>query len=141
MVDGEGWLFTGDLAFMDDKGYLHIVGRKKDVIIRGGQNIYPARIENSLTSLAGLTEAAVVGIPDSFGGESVWAYVLVADDKILDEKQIRAHCRAQLEAHEIPQHIRIVTEFPRSSSGKPQKFKLRELALQEEITNDKKNDL
>lgn len=131
VMDEQRWLYTGDLAMIDRDGYVRIVGRKKDLIIRGGQNIYPARIERHLAALPTIREAAVVGVPDALGGESVWAFVIPEGDAALDEREIIAHCRAGLEAHEIPQHVRIVDDFPRSSGGKPQKHELRKLAIEE----------
>jgi fatty-acyl-CoA synthase len=135
VVDEQGWLYTGDLAVMDAEGYIRIVGRKKDMIIRGGQNIHPAKLEAHISALPGVREAAVVGVPDPLGGESVWAFVIPEVGASLGEKDILAHCRASLEAYEIPQYVRIVEEFPRTSTGKPQKYKLREIALKE-LQND-----
>jgi fatty-acyl-CoA synthase len=129
--DEDGWYYTGDLAVIDDKGYLRIVGRKKDMIIRGGQNIYPAEIEAYLTSHPKIREAAVVGVPSPVGGESAWAFVILEDGAEMSAREVRDYCRAELEAYKIPSHVRLVTEFPRSGTGKPQKFRLREQALQE----------
>lgn len=131
VVDEEGWLYTGDLATMDETGYIRIVGRKKDMIIRGGQNVHPARIEDYLMTMDQIREAAVVGVPDALGGESVWAFVIPEAGSHPGEGDILAHCRASLEPYEIPQQIRIVDDFPRTSNGKPQKYRLREIALKE----------
>jgi fatty-acyl-CoA synthase len=131
VIDEDGWLYTGDLATMDEAGYIRIVGRKKDMIIRGGQNVHPARIEDHLVTMDHIREAAVVGVPDALGGESVWAFVIPEGGTHPGEKDILAHCRASLEAYEIPQQIRIVDDFPRTSNGKPQKYRLREIALKE----------
>ncbi|MCX7680520.1 MAG: acyl--CoA ligase [Anaerolineae bacterium] len=131
VMDEEGWYYTGDLAFVDEQGYLHIVGRKKDVIIRGGQNIYPAEIEAYLVAHPKIREAAVVGVPSEVGGESVWAFVLLEDGVEMTAQEVLDYCRAALEAYKIPSRVRFLREFPRSATGKPQKFKLRELALQE----------
>lgn len=129
--DRQGWFHTGDLATMDEAGYIRIVGRMKDMIIRGGQNIHPANIENQLQAIAGVREAAVVGVPDSLGGEMVWAYIIVEDGAQIGEGQILAHCREHLQAHEIPGQVRLVADFPRTSNGKPQKFELRAMAIEE----------
>ncbi|MEJ2559848.1 MAG: AMP-binding protein, partial [Anaerolineae bacterium] len=110
---------------------IRIVGRKKDMIIRGGQNVHPARIEDYLLTMDQIREAAVVGVPDALGGESVWAFVIPEAGSHPAEKDILAHCRASLEPYEIPQQIRIVDDFPRTSNGKPQKYRLREIALKE----------
>lgn len=131
VVDEDGWYYTGDLAVIDDKGYLRIVGRKKDMIIRGGQNIYPAEIEAYLASHPKIREAAVVGVPAMVGGESAWAFVILEEGVEMTAQEVRDHCRAELEVYKIPSRVRFVAEFPRSGTGKPQKFKLRELALQE----------
>jgi acyl-coenzyme A synthetase/AMP-(fatty) acid ligase len=133
--DANGWFYSGDLAVMDDEGYIRIVGRRRDMIIRGGQNIHAATIERHLVSTPGIREAAVVGVPDALGGESVWAFVIPEDDTQLSAAQIMARCREQLEPHEIPQEVRIVTDFPRASTGKPEKYRLRAQAL-EELTDD-----
>ncbi len=131
VIDEDGWYYTGDLAFVDEQGYLHIVGRKKDVIIRGGQNIYPAEIEAYLAAHPKIREAAVVGVPSAVGEEHVWAFVLLEDGAEMTTQEVLAYCRAALEAYKIPSRVRFVSEFPRSETGKPQKFKLREMALQE----------
>jgi acyl-CoA synthetase (AMP-forming)/AMP-acid ligase II len=136
VVDGHGWLYTGDLAVMDAKGYVRIVGRKKDMIIRGGQNIHPARIEAHLATMLHMREAIVVGVPDQLGGESVWAFVIPEPGTQMSEKDVLVHCRAALEAYEVPQCVRVVADVPRASNGKPQKYKLREIALKELQTHD-----
>jgi acyl-CoA synthetase (AMP-forming)/AMP-acid ligase II len=131
VLDAEGWLYTGDMARIDDKGYLHIVGRKKDVIVRGGQNIYPAEIEHHLETHPLIEKAAVVGVPAAVGGESVWAFVLVKDDARLTVQEVLDHCRGHLEIYKIPSQVRFVSEIPQGEMGKSQKFKLRAAALQE----------
>jgi len=131
VVDEEGWYHTGDLAVMDREGYLRIVGRKKDLIIRGGQNIYPAEIENYLVGHERIKEAAVVGVPAEIGGEAVWAYIILEEGTEMTAEEVLDYCRAGLEAYKIPNQVRFVGDFPRSAMGKPQKFKLREMALQE----------
>ncbi len=136
-IDQDGWLYTGDLAVVDEHGYLHIVGRKKDVIIRGGVNVYPARVEHVLAGLPGVREAAVVGVPDPLLGEAVWAFVVPEAGATLQEADLIRHCRAELEAHEIPQRVRFLPDLPRASSGKPRKIDLRQLALKESQTHDK----
>jgi len=128
VMDEDGWYYTGDLAVMDDEGYLRIVGRRKDVIIRGGQNIYPAEIESFLASHPKIREAAVVGVPAPVGGESAWAFVILEEDAAMTARDVLDYCRTELEPHKIPAHVRFVAEFPRSQTGKPQKFKLRSIA-------------
>lgn len=129
VIDEEGWYYTGDLAVVDAEGFVRIVGRKKDVIIRGGQNVYPAEIEACLAAHPGVREAAVVGIPSPRGGDEVWAFVIPQPGARLDPRQVLDHCRAELEAYKIPSQVRFVADFPRAETGKPQKFALREQAL------------
>lgn len=136
VTDEERWLYTGDLAVIDQAGYIQIVGRKKDVIIRGGKKVIPHRVEQHIEAMAGIREAAVVGVPDPLGVEDVWAFVIPDDGAAFTEQEVLAHCRAALEAHEIPRHVRVVAEFPRTPTGKLQKHELRRLALKELETHD-----
>jgi fatty-acyl-CoA synthase len=129
VLDEEGWYHTGDLARVDEGGYIHIVGRKKDMIIRGGQNIYPAEIEIYLASHPKVQEVAVVGVPSPLGDESVWAFVLTEEGAEMTSLEVLDYCRQELEPYQIPSHVEFVAELPRSQTGKPQKFKLREAAL------------
>ena len=132
VIDEHGWYYTSDLALIDTAGYVRIVGRKKDVIIRGGQNIYPAEIEAYLAGNPRIREAAVVGIPSPLGGESVWAFIILEEDVAMTSQEVLDYCRAALELYKIPSQVRIVADFPRTELGKPQKFKLREKVLQGE---------
>jgi fatty-acyl-CoA synthase len=131
VVDEEGWYYTGDLAVVDERGYLRIVGRKKDVIIRAGVSIYPAEIKRYLEAHQKIKEAAVVGVPAPIGGERTWAFVILEEGAEMTAKEVLRYCRAELEAHRIPDQVRFVADFPRAASGKPQKFILRQMALQE----------
>lgn len=131
IIDEQGWYYTGDLATIDERGYLRIVGRKKDMIIRGGQNVYPAEIENYLVTHAKVREAAVVGILAPIGGERAWAFVILEEGAMMTAREILDYCRSGLEATQIPDRIRFVTDFPRTDSGKAQKFILRDMTLQE----------
>ena len=130
--DENGWLYTGDLARIDQKGYLHIVGRAKDIIIRGGQNIYPAEIESFLCSHPGIQEAAVVGVPSAVSGESVWAFVRLRENVQITIEDVLDYCRGTLEPFKIPSQVRFVSELPRAETGKSQKFRLRESAIREQ---------
>jgi fatty-acyl-CoA synthase len=129
VIDEQGWYYTGDLARMDENGYVRIVGRKKDVIIRGGQNIYPAEIEAYLASHPKVREAAAIGVPADVGGETVWAFVLLENGVQMTEREVLDYCRAELEPYKIPSRVRFVSEFPRSEGGKPLKWELRQTAM------------
>jgi fatty-acyl-CoA synthase len=130
-IDDEGWLHTGDLAVMRADGYINIVGRVKDMIIRGGENIYPAEIEAFLMRHTKIAEAQVVGIPDQFMGEEVCALVRVKTGEELSEDEIREYCKAGISRHKIPKFFRFVESFPLTASGKVQKFVLREMLIKE----------
>jgi len=136
VLDEEGWYYTGDLARMDEAGYIHIVGRKRNVIIRGGQNVYPAEIEAYLTTHDKIREAAVVGVPAAVGGEEAWAYLLLEDGAEMAAREVVDYCRAALEPFKMPSQVRFVVDYPRSETGKPQKFKLREQALREQAPRE-----
>ncbi|MGA2306074.1 MAG: AMP-binding protein [Acidimicrobiales bacterium] len=126
-LDADGWYHTGDLASMDGRGYLRIEGRVKDMIIRGGENIYPREIEDALFTHPGVAEAAVVGIPDPTWGEVVAAFVRpTGDEPTPSEQDLRDYCREWLAPYKTPQHWVFVNAFPLTASGKIQKFKLRE---------------
>jgi fatty-acyl-CoA synthase len=130
VMDEAGWYYSGDLGTIDEQGYLRIVGRKKDIIIRGGQNIYPEEIEAYLCTHSKIREAAVVGVPAAVGGENAWAFVLLEDGAEMGEQEVLEFCREELEPYKIPGQVCVVSDFPRSETGKPQKFKLREEAIQ-----------
>ena len=126
VIDADGWYYTGDLAYVDDKDYLRIVGRQKDVIIRGGQNIYPDDIERYLVSHPKIREAAVVGMPAPVGGESPWAFVVLEEGEEMNPQEVLDYCRGALQVYMIPSQVRFVKDFPRTESGKPQKYKIRQ---------------
>jgi acyl-CoA synthetase (AMP-forming)/AMP-acid ligase II len=126
VIDNDGWYAMGDLARLDEKGYLYIMGRKKDLIIRSGQNIYPAEIEAYLATHPAIQEAAVIGIPSPVSGEEVWAFIIAKPGIELTAKQVLDFCRKELEAYKIPNQVRFMDDFPRTEIGKPQKFRLRE---------------
>lgn len=131
VFDKDGWYFTGDLATMDENGYFRIVGRKKDMIIRGGQNIYPAEIESHLSGKPGIANIAVVGVPDPIVGERVWAFVVPTEGATLAPGDVLNFCRGQLAPYKVPEQVRVVADLPMTSTGKVQKFVLRARALQE----------
>jgi fatty-acyl-CoA synthase len=126
VIDNDGWYAMGDLGKLDEKGYLHIMGRKKDLIIRSGQNIYPAEIEAYLITHPAIQEAAVVGIPSPVSGEEVWVFIIAKPGVELTARQVLDFCRKELEPYKIPNQVRFVDDFPRTEIGKPQKYLLRE---------------
>jgi fatty-acyl-CoA synthase len=127
-IDDDGWMHTGDLATMDDDGYVSIVGRIKDMIIRGGENISPREIEEFLHTLPGVAEAHVVGVPSDRYGEEVMAWVKPAAGATLTGEGLEAACRGTIARYKVPRHWRIVDGFPMTVTGKVQKYRLRELA-------------
>lgn len=125
-IDAEGWLHTGDLGTMDNRGFVRVTGRVKEMIIRGGENLFPAEIENVLLEHPHVAEVAVVGVPDKKFGEEVAAFVRVAEGASLDPGALIAHCRANIAAQKTPRHWIEVSEWPLTGSGKIQKFALRD---------------
>jgi len=128
-IDAAGWLHTGDLAVIDDEGYCDIVGRVKDMIIRGGENIYPREIEEYLFQHPKILEVAVFGIPDEKYGEAVVAWIKVREGENIDAEGIRDYCNEQIAYYKVPKHIIIVDEFPMTVTGKIQKFIMREQTI------------
>jgi fatty-acyl-CoA synthase len=124
-----GWLHTGDVAWMDEEGYLYIIDRKKDMIISGGENIYPREIEEVLLSHPAILDAAVVGFQDPLWGESVRAFVVPASENPLTEEMVVVHCRQHLASYKKPKIVSFVKEIPRNPSGKILKTKLREIKV------------
>ncbi|HEV7234298.1 MAG TPA: AMP-binding protein [Sphingorhabdus sp.] len=125
-VDAQGWLHTGDLGMMDSRGFVKITGRVKDMIIRGGENLFPAEIENVLLEHPAIAEVAVVGVPDERMGEAVAAFVRMAAGASFDPPMLVAHCRSNIAAQKTPTHWIEVSEWPLTGSGKIQKFALRD---------------
>jgi len=128
-IDQDGWLHTGDLAVMDESGYCKITGRLKDMIIRGGENIYPREIEEFLYTHPKILDVQVVGVPDEKYGEEAMAWIRVKDGETLSEEEVLAYCQGKISRYKIPRYIQFCTEYPMTASGKIQKFKLRELAV------------
>lgn len=127
-VDEDGWLASGDLGVMDANGYLKITGRLKEMIIRGGENIYPREIEDFIFTHPKVEEVAVFGIPDKFYGEEVMAWVQLHKGKTLTDEEIRAFCKGKIAHFKIPKYIWFVKEFPMTVTGKLQKYRMREIA-------------
>jgi len=130
-VDGEGWLHSGDLGVMDAEGYVQVVGRLKDMIIRGGENIYPREIEEFLFTHPKIQDAKVVGVADEKYGEAVCVWVQLKEGERLSEDEIRAFCKDHIAYFKVPRYIRLVEEFPMTVTGKVQKYKMREIMEKE----------
>jgi len=130
-IDRGGWMHTGDLAALDAQGYCNIVGRVKDMLIRGGENVYPAEIEDYLYRHPKVQTVQVFGVPDATYGEEVCAWIELKPGRSASEEEIRAFCRGQIAHYKIPRHIRFVTEMPMTVTGKAQKFKMREAMMRE----------
>ena len=129
-VTPDGWLRSGDLGIMDEDGYLVITGRIKDMIIRGGENIYPREIEEFLSGMEGVMDIQVVSVPSRKYGEEVAAFIIPKEGVTLRAEDVRAYCRGRLAWHKVPRYIAFVNSYPLTGSGKIQKFKLREQALE-----------
>ncbi|ODS65941.1 MAG: AMP-binding protein [Acidovorax sp. SCN 68-22] len=125
-IDAEGWMHTGDLATMDDAGYVNIVGRIKDMVIRGGENIYPREIEEFLYRHPQVQDVQVVGVPDEKYGEELCAWIIAKPGTKPTEDDIRAFCKGQIAHYKVPRYIRFVASFPMTVTGKIQKFKIRD---------------
>ena len=127
-IDAEGWLYSGDLATMDDDGYVKIVGRKKDMLICGGFNVYPAEIEEYLFTHPKVQNVSVIGVPDDVFGEVAAAYVIPREGETIDPQEIVDYCVGEIANFKVPRYVEIVDAFPMTQSGKVQKFKLRDVA-------------
>ena len=134
-IDAGGWMHTGDLAVIDDEGYCNIVGRIKDMVIRGGENIYPREIEEFLYAHPKVLDVQVVGIPDQKFGEELCAWIIVREGERLSEDEVRAYCQGQIAHYKIPRYIRFVDSFPMTVTGKIQKFQIRQ-KMKEELGLD-----
>ena len=130
-IDSEGWMHTGDLAVMADDGYVNIVGRIKDMVIRGGENIYPREIEEFLYTHPAVADVQVIGVPDPRYGEELMAWVKLRPDMAADEDELREFCRGKIAHFKIPRYVRFVDEFPMTVTGKVQKFVIREESIAE----------
>ncbi|SDN33086.1 fatty-acyl-CoA synthase [Desulfonauticus submarinus] len=129
-IDNDGWLHSGDLGVMDEDGYLSITGRLKDMIIRGGENIYPREIEEFLYNMEGIQDVQVVGVPSKKYGEEVGAFIILKEGYDLTPEDVKDFCRGRIARYKIPKYIAFVKEYPMTASGKIQKYKLREMSAQ-----------
>jgi fatty-acyl-CoA synthase len=130
-IDLGRWMHTGDLATMDDQGYVNIVGRIKDMIIRGGENIYPREVEEFLYGHPGVTDVQVIGVPSERYGEEVMAWVKTREGAEVTGDELAAWCKGKIATYKIPRHWKFVESFPMTISGKVMKFKMREAAVEE----------
>ncbi|MFT4195742.1 AMP-binding protein [Ottowia sp.] len=130
-IDAEGWMHTGDLATMDAEGYVNIVGRIKDMVIRGGENVYPREIEEFLYRHPKVQDVQVVGLPDPRFGEELCAWIIAKPGQELTEDEVRAFCKGQIAHYKVPKYLRFVDAFPMTVTGKIQKFRIREQMVEE----------
>lgn len=129
-IDAAGWLHSGDLAIMDAEGYVQIVGRLKDMIIRGGENVYPREVEEFLYTHPAIQDVQVFGIPDEKYGEEICAWIKLKESESLNAEGVKAYCKDKITHFKVPRHIRIVEEYPMTVTGKIQKFKMREIMME-----------
>jgi len=130
-VDEAGWLRSGDLGTMDAEGYVRITGRRKEMIIRGGENLYPAEIEAYIFGHPKVAQVAVFGVPDAYFGEQVMAWVQLHAGETMTADELKAYCKSGMAHFKIPYHVRFVEDFPMTVTGKLQKFRMREIAVAE----------
>jgi fatty-acyl-CoA synthase len=130
-IDAARWMHTGDLAIMDGAGYLNIAGRIKDMVIRGGENIYPREVEEFLYGHPAIEDVQVIGVPDARYGEELCAWVKLRPGAALTLEELRQFCAGKIAHYKIPRYLRITGEFPMTVTGKVQKFKMREVSVAE----------
>jgi fatty-acyl-CoA synthase len=131
VIDTDGWLHTGDLAIMDENGYCKITGRIKQMIIRGGENIYPREIEEFLYTHPKVSDVQIYGVPDRKFGEQVMAAIILKSGMEMNEDEVREFCRGKIANYKIPKYVKFVDSYPMTASGKIQKFKMRDMAIKE----------
>ncbi|EPJ55976.1 MAG: acyl-CoA synthase [Osedax symbiont Rs2] len=132
VIQSDGWLRTGDLATMDEQGYIRIVGRIKDMVIRGGENIYPKEVEDFLYAHPHISDVQITGVPDQKYGEELVAWIILRPDApAMDTESIVQYCRGNISHYKIPRYIKFVDSYPMTVTGKVQKFKIREMAIEE----------
>ncbi len=131
VIDKDGWMHTGDLATLDDDGYCNIVGRVKDMLIRGGENVYPREIEEFLLGHPAVLQVQVFGVPDDRYGEEASAWVVLKSGQTMSEEDLLSFCQGQIAHYKIPRYVRFVSEFPMTITGKPQKFVMRDTMIEQ----------
>ena len=130
-IDAARWMHTGDLGTIDEEGYGNVVGRLKDMVIRGGENVYPREIEEYLYRHAKVQDVQVIGVPDAKYGEEICAWIVLREGETADEEEIKAFCRGNIAHYKIPRYVKFVSEFPMTVTGKVQKFVIREQMIEE----------
>jgi fatty-acyl-CoA synthase len=130
-IDAARWMHTGDLATMDEEGYINIVGRIKDMIIRGGENVYPREIEEFLYTHPKISDVQVIGVPDPKYGEEITAWVKLKPGEQLTEEEVKAFCKGKIAHYKIPRYVKFVEVFPMTVTGKIQKFLMRQQSTEE----------
>jgi fatty-acyl-CoA synthase len=130
-IDPARWMHTGDLATLDQEGYINIVGRIKDMVIRGGENIYPREIEEFLYTHPHISDVQVIGVPDPKYGEEIVAWIKLKPGVQMSEEEVQAFCRGKIAHYKIPRYIKFVEAFPMTVTGKIQKFLMREQSIEE----------
>ena len=130
-IDNNRWMHTGDIAIMDTEGYVNIVGRIKDMIVRGGENVYPREIEEFLMTHTSIESVQVTGVPDEKFGEEIIAWVCLKKDATLDEDQLKEFCHGKIAHYKVPHYVRFGDDFPMTVTGKIQKYKMREVSIKE----------
>jgi fatty-acyl-CoA synthase len=130
-IDAARWMHTGDLATMDDEGYVNIVGRIKDMIIRGGENVYPREIEEFLYTNPAVQDVQVIGVPDAKYGEEIMAWVKLRDGSAASAEELREFCRGKIAFYKVPRYIKFVDAFPMTVTGKVQKYLMRQQSIEE----------
>ena len=130
-IDNAGWMHTGDIAIMDNEGYVNIVGRIKDMIVRGGENVYPREIEEYLMNHDSIEDVQVTGVPDPKFGEEIIAWVSLKSGAKMNEDDIKAFCKGKIAHYKVPRYIKFTDEFPMTVTGKIQKYKMRQVSIAE----------
>jgi fatty-acyl-CoA synthase len=130
-IDEARWMHTGDLATMDGEGYVKIVGRIKDMIIRGGENVYPREVEEFLYTHPDVCDVQVIGVPSALYGEEVMAWVKLKEGRAVTGEQLAEFCRGRIATYKIPRHWKLTDGFPMTVTGKIQKFRMREISVEE----------
>jgi long-chain acyl-CoA synthetase len=132
----DGWLYTGDIGYMDDDGYLFIVDRKKDLIIAGGFNIYPRDIDEVLFEHPKIREACTIGVPDAYRGETVKAFVVPETGETITQDEVRAWCKEKLASYKVPKQVEFMDELPKSAIGKVLRRKLKEMEMEKNVPDE-----